>query len=84
LQAGVRGIAVHELARELVDIAETGLMRQNQRNAAGDTEAYYLERLRDQVRRGRCPADAIVEKWTGPWQQDVRRLVEGTAYRLPQ
>jgi glutamate--cysteine ligase len=84
LRARVRGVAVHELARELVDIAETGLTRQDQRNAAGDTEACYLERLRDQVRRGRCPADAIVERWNGPWQQDVRRLVEGTAYRLPQ
>ncbi len=84
LRARVRGVAVHELARELVDIAETGLTRQDQRNAAGDTEACYLERLRDQVRRGRCPADAIVERWNGPWQQDMRRLVEGTAYRLPQ
>jgi glutamate--cysteine ligase len=84
LRARVRGIAVHELAWELLDIAETGLTRQGQRNAAGDTEACYLERLRDTVRRGRCPADAIVEQWNGSWQQDVRRLVEDTAYRLPQ
>jgi glutamate--cysteine ligase len=80
LQARIRGIEVAELARELIAIAETGLDRQRQ--GAPESEAMYLERLRDLVRRGRCPADAIIEKWNGPWNHEVKRLVEGTAYRI--
>ena len=82
LRARVRGIEVRELARELVDISETGLQQQAQRNAAGDSEALYLEQLRDQVRRGRCPADSVIDKWNGKWDRDVTRLVAGSAYRL--
>jgi len=82
LRARIRGIEVRELARELVDIAEASLNRQAQLNAAGDSEAVYLEQLRDQVRRGRCPADAIIDKWNGKWDRTATRLVAGSAYRL--
>jgi len=80
LQARVRGIAVGELARELLDIAVTGLDRQ--RPNGEETEAVYLERLRDLVRRGRCPADVVIEQWNGPWGREPTRLVAGTAYRM--
>lgn len=83
LKARIGRIAVRELARELLDIAETGLQRQRQLNASGDTEAVYLERLRDLVRRGRCPAELLIDKWNGIWHHEVARLVDGTAYRMP-
>ncbi len=81
LAATIRGITVRELARELLVIAEEGLQRQGQLDAAGESEAMYLERVRDLVRRGRCPAELVLEKWNGAWDGDVRRLVAGTAYR---
>ena len=81
LQARIRGVALHELARELVAMAEIGLQRQRQLNADGDSEALYLERLRDEVRRRRCPAELLIRKWKGEWARDPRRLVAGTAYR---
>jgi glutamate--cysteine ligase len=81
LRARVRGIELKELCRELVDIAETGLDRQAQYDARGQSEAVYLERLRDLVRQGRCPAELLIEQWDGPWARQVGRLVEGTAYR---
>ncbi len=80
LRAAIHGIEVRELARELVAIAETGLQRQQQLDDAGESEAMYLERLRDLVRRGRCPAELVIEKWNGAWDGDFRRLVDGTAY----
>jgi glutamate--cysteine ligase len=80
LKARIRGIEIVELARELIEIAETGLDRRHQDNE--ETESVYLERLRDLVRRGRCPAAVIIEKWNGPWDRELKRLVEGTAYRI--
>lgn len=80
LKARIRGVEVGDLARELVDIAAAGLDRQ--RPADQESEAMYLERLQELVRRGRCPADILIEKWDGPWHREVTRLVEGTAYRI--
>ncbi|MFN8626276.1 MAG: glutamate--cysteine ligase [Candidatus Binatia bacterium] len=80
LQAHVRGVELSELARELVDIAATGLDRQ--RRDGQDSEGLYLERLRDLVRRRRCPADGVIEQWNGRWDRERARLVAGTAYRM--
>lgn len=82
LHARLRRIQLAELARELVAIAIEGLRRQTVRNAGGDDESIYLDQLERLVRRGRCPADAIIEKWTGEWGGEPARLVDGTAYRV--
>jgi hypothetical protein len=26
----------------------------------------------------------VIEKWMGEWNYDTKRLIEGTAYRLPE
>lgn len=83
LQARVRRIALAELARELVSIAREGLRRQGVPDAGGADETRYLDPIAELVERGRCPADAIIEQWTGAWQRNVQRLIEGTAYRIP-
>ncbi len=82
LRARVRGIALAELARELLDIAVAGLERQRVLNAQGDDESLYLERLEDLVKGGICPAEIVVRKWTGEWDGDVARLVAGSSYRI--
>lgn len=82
LHGRVRGIELREYAWELMRIAETGLDRQRVADGDGESEGMYLERLRDLVRRGRCPADLLIEKWTGVWERNVARLVEGTTYRI--
>ena len=43
-----------------------------------------VERLREELRQGQCPAYGVIEKWIGEWNYDVKRLIEGTAYRLPE
>lgn len=80
LRARIRRIELRDLAVELLAIAEAGLERQ--RRDPGDPEAMYLERIRELTRQGRCPADAIIERWEGPWDGDPRRLVSGSSYRL--
>jgi len=82
LRARIRGMELNQLGRELVDIAEAGLERQGQRDARGQSEAVYLERLRDLARKGRCPAELLIEKWDGIWHHKLERLVDGSAYRI--
>jgi glutamate--cysteine ligase len=82
LQARIRRLQLSEIARELLAIAVEGLHRQHALNAGGQDESIYLERLEHLVRHGRCPADAIIEKWIGEWGQDIGRLIAGSSYRI--
>jgi len=82
LHARVGRFTLADPARELVAIAAEGLRRQAQHNAAGQDESIYLERLEAQVKRGRCPADAVIEHWVGDWRGDVQRLIAGSSYRI--
>lgn len=83
LATPVRRYRVQDLARELVDIAEEGLRRQDRRNARDENETIYLERARDHARRGKCPAELVLERWNAGVPRDAADLVELTAYRLP-
>ena len=83
LGARVQGIRLLDLAKELVTIAWEGLERQNDCNEAGENETIYLERLREEVDKGQCPAYHVVEHWMTRWNYDTKRLIDGTAYRLP-
>jgi glutamate--cysteine ligase len=71
-----------DLAMELLTIARTGLERQAVRNQKGDDESVYLERLTELNQRGLCPADLVIEKWNGEWNQRAERLVDGSSYRV--
>lgn len=83
LGARVQGIRLLDLAKELVTIAWEGLERHNDCNEAGANETIYLERLREEIDQGQCPAYRVVEEWMTHWNYDAKRLVDGTAYRLP-
>ncbi len=84
LGARVRGITLLDYSKELVALANAGLERHDQCNAKGVNETMYLDRLQEEIRRGQCPAYTIIEKWMGEWNYDTKRLIEGTAYRLPE
>ena len=72
-----------DLAKELLDIAWEGLRRQRNLNRSGEDETIFLKPLRDLVEKGQCPADIILSKWQGEFQQDVRRLIDYSCYKLP-
>ncbi len=77
----VGGQRLTDLAKELIVIAWEGLERQNDLNDDGEKETVFLERLRDEVAKGFCPAYRVVEKWMGRWNYNKHLLVDGTAYR---
>ena len=80
LRARHRGIEVLELARELFVIAEEGLRRLGERDARGNDERVYLQGLGELLAAGRCPADLLLEQWSGKWEQRPDRLIAGTTF----
>jgi glutamate--cysteine ligase len=84
LHARIRRIALAELARELVSIAATGLKRHAQVNERGEDERIYLDHLEELVRYGKSLGRQLAELWVGPWNRDIKRLIDHTTYRLPK
>ena len=83
LAARFRRYSLLDLAKELMDIAAEGLKRQRGLNKRGEDETIFLKPLRDLVDEGKCPADVILSKWQGEFQQDCRRLIDYCSYKLP-
>ena len=69
-----------DLGNELLSIAATGLQRARQLNQRGDDESIYLLRMMDLVRQGVTHGSLVIDRWKGPWNYDVSRLIEGCSY----
>jgi glutamate--cysteine ligase len=80
LEAPIGRLKLRDLAVELVQIAMTGLARQQALNGRGEDEGIYLARLFDQVRSGYNHANIVVMRWKGPWNYDMSRLMAGVSY----
>ncbi len=80
LAAQAPGARVLELARELLDLSAAGLGRINAQSRRGETEALFLDPLYEIVDRGTSPARAVLERWEGPWDRRIERLVEYSKY----
>jgi glutamate--cysteine ligase len=68
------GGIVHDLAREVLDIAAEGLSRRARLNASGDNEGGFLDPLRDVVASGKTPAERLLDRYCGEWNGDVSRI----------
>jgi glutamate--cysteine ligase len=70
------GGTVHDLAREVLDIAAAGLSRRGRLNSAGDNESGFLDPLHEVVATGVTPADRLLDKYENEWNGDVSRIYE--------
>src|SRR5262249_41640401 len=66
LEATLGGRKAAEWARDLLEIAISGLVRIAHLNEKGSDESVYLRRLMDIVRLGHCPADEILQRVANP------------------
>lgn len=82
LQAQVGGINMHELAREVVAISESGLKARARPGAGGlvPDETHFLNALKDSLESGKVPADELLERYNGAWGEDLSRIYGEFAY----
>ena len=70
------GGTVHDLAREVLEIAAAGLTERAELNSAGDSEGGFLDPLRDVVASGKTFADRLLDRYHGDWQGDVSHVYD--------
>ena len=82
LQANVDGISMHDLAREVLDIAEAGLKARARPGAQGliPDETHFLSALRESIESGQVPADELMEHYNGDWNGDISRVFGEYSY----
>ncbi len=82
LQAEVGGLRMHDLAREVLTIAETGLVARAKPGAGGlvPDETHFLNALKDSVETGKVPADELLDHYHGDWGGDLGQIYMEFSY----
>jgi glutamate--cysteine ligase len=82
LQARVGRINMHDLAREVLALAEGGLRARARAGAGGllPDETHFLNALKETVETGKTPADELLERFHGDWNGDLTRIYADYSY----
>ncbi len=82
LQGQVGKLHLHDLAREVVAIAEAGLKTRARPGAGGllPDETHFLNALKESVETGQTPADELLDRYNGDWQGDLSRIYADYSY----
>ncbi len=82
LQGEAGGVKLHDLAREALTIAESGLKARGRVGNAGlvPDETHFLNALQESVEEGRSPACELLAKYNGEWEGDLSRIYAEYSY----
>ena len=82
LQAEAGGVKMHDLAREVLAIAEAGLKARAMSGAGGmvPDETHFLNALQESVDSGSVPADELLAHYNGDWNGDLARIYGAYSY----
>jgi glutamate--cysteine ligase len=80
LKATIRGRTVQSIAKDVIELANDGLVARGRLNAAGDNETGFLNPLRDVVVSGVTPAERKLKLYHGEWNSSVDPVFTECAY----
>ncbi|MCV6596269.1 MAG: glutamate--cysteine ligase [Mangrovicoccus sp.] len=82
LRAEIGGQKMQDLAREVLQIAQSGLAARAMPGAGGmiPDETHFLNALHDSVESGQTPADELLGRYHGDWAGDLTRIYGDYSY----
>ncbi|TNE57964.1 MAG: glutamate--cysteine ligase [Alphaproteobacteria bacterium] len=80
LAAKIRGRSVQDLARDVLEIATSGLEARGALDSSGGNEVHFLNTLKEVAISGRTPAEVLLEAFHGPWGGDIDPIFKECAY----
>ena len=80
LKATIRGRTVQAIAKDVIELANEGLVARGRLNAAGDNETGFLNPLRDVAESGVTPAERKLKQYHGEWNGSVDPVFTECAY----
>jgi glutamate--cysteine ligase len=82
LAGTVNGLKMHDLATQVVAIAESGLKARARPGADGlvPDETHFLSALKETLETGKTPADELLDHFHGDWHGDLTRVYAEYSY----
>ncbi len=82
LQAQAGDVKMHDVAREVLTIAEAGLKARGKAGVGGlvPDETHFLSALKESVESGKVPADELLDHYHGDWGGDLNRIYKEFSY----
>lgn len=74
------GRSMTEFSKELLDIATAGLRARKRMDSFGDDETHFLNALKATVDMNKTPAEEMLEKFHGEWQEKIDPVFTEYAY----
>jgi glutamate--cysteine ligase len=74
--ARINGRLVLEVARDIVTLADKGLKARGQKNTQAYDETIFLDVLKKRAVSGKTYSDELLEKFSGPWREDIAPIFE--------
>ena len=71
-----RGGTMRDLAKEVLEIARSGLIARGKLGQSGDNETGFLEPLDEIVASGKVPAQRLLDLYNGEWNGDITRAYD--------
>ncbi|TNE40935.1 MAG: glutamate--cysteine ligase [Alphaproteobacteria bacterium] len=69
-----------DLAKDVLDIATTGLAARKRLDSFGENECHFLNALKTSVKMGKTPAEEMLERYNGAWKGDIEQVFKEYAY----
>ncbi|MDX2266410.1 MAG: glutamate--cysteine ligase [Hyphomicrobiales bacterium] len=79
-QAHAGGRSALEVAADAVAIAREGLAARARQGSFGQDETTFIETVEETVRRGRTPAEDLLDRYNGVWRGDIDQVFLDNAY----
>ena len=80
LKTPFRTGTIHDIAKQCIDIARSGLKARGMDDGMGDDETGFLQIIEDVVASGQSPAERLLEAYENEWDRDIDRLFETEAF----
>ncbi|WP_306015919.1 glutamate--cysteine ligase [Oceanicaulis sp. MMSF_3324] len=80
LKTPFRNTTLQDIAQQALAIARSGLKARQRLNAHGENEALFLDDLDEIAKTGVSPAERLLERYHGAWNESVEPIFEEAAY----
>lgn len=80
LKTPFRNTTLQDIAQQALAISRAGLKARQRLNAHGENEALFLDDLDDIAKTGISPAERLLERYHGAWNESVEPIFEEAAY----
>ncbi|MDA9270281.1 glutamate--cysteine ligase, partial [Amylibacter sp.] len=80
LNARVGNIEMIDLASNILSVSNAGLISRSKLGGGGYNETHFLRALQESIETGKTPADELLDKYNGDWNENLNKIYSEFSY----